>query len=210
MFKHYQIIFYLLQYLIMLMLLTSCCIHIDSSFYKNQLQDTWYQHYRIISNLNHYKIYGSCVYISKKTNKNMYTYFNFQQFNINHYQLSLINLFGITEIILDVHPNFTKLLDKQGKCYIGSNPETIFNKIFGIILPVNNFHQWIIGLPGNVDNFILNSKGYIYKLNFFNQKKHWIITYISYFNYKSLFLPKIIEIYNNNDFLKLKINNWIL
>ncbi|CUR53692.1 Outer-membrane lipoprotein LolB [Serratia symbiotica] len=197
-----------LQFHLSILTLTSCITMIPNDINNFYTLSQWNIHQKIIHQLKQYKAYGSFIYISK--NKKIYSRFFLQQYSPKNYRLIITNLLGDIEIDINVLENKIKLINYKNKYYY-YNAEKIFKKLTGITIPLNTLHQWIIGLPNESKKFIINNQ-YYFVNKFIYQKNNliWIINYLEYDHKIKPKLPKKIEILQNNEYIKIKINNWIL
>lgn len=190
-------------------LLTSCSSHTFFFHPKSLTYTDWKIHKRSISRIIHYQARGTFVYISGT--QKIYARFYFQQNNNRSYRLIIMNAFGNNAIDLTVKPFMVKILvNHKKKCYITYNPELILKSFIGMDIPIRNIQKWILGLPGDSTNFILNKRGYIKKINYTKKGISWLIEYKNYHNNMILPLPNNMNIYIYGKYIKLKIDNWSL
>lgn len=168
----------------------------------------WYIHRQVIMQLNQYQAHGSFTYLSNK--KIVYARFFLQQYSSEHYQLLLLNPLGGIELILDVQSHIVKLTDSQGKRYYSDKSEEIINKLIGMQIPLNNMRQWMLGLPGSSNEFILDDKFHIKKIIYQKDNLIWVVNYQNYISMTVPSLPSQISIKQGDQCIKLKINAWVI
>ncbi|CUX97241.1 lipoprotein insertase outer membrane protein LolB [Candidatus Hoaglandella endobia] len=209
MLEHYRAVFYFLP-LSSLLLLTACSVHTPSCTAKSQLYNNkWRSHQQSVVQLTRYQTRGAFAYLSSQ--QKVYARFNLQQTSTDRYRLLLINPLGSTEIDLKVQLGSAQLINKQGKHYVSDNPEVIIQKLTGMIIPLSELRQWLIGLPGDTTDFTLNSCGHLRTLTYNSKNgQSWRLIYLSYHNDTLPHLPANIELYQGDKRIKLKIDNWIL
>lgn len=166
----------------------------------------WYKNQKLIEYINYYQFTGTFIYFNNK--KKFFMKFSWKQFTSNNYHLFLINPFGMNEIKLYVKRNFVQLTDKKGKSYIGNDPEKIIFRLTGINIPIYNLQKWILGLPGNINEYELNSRFQLYQLYYKNNNQIWKITWKDYNEKLYPKLPSNIELISGNKRINIKIKNW--
>ncbi|WP_160142530.1 lipoprotein insertase outer membrane protein LolB [secondary endosymbiont of Heteropsylla cubana] len=187
-------------------MLGACSIHTTCLTRKDQIFSKWYLQKDSPSELSVYQICGEFSYFSGK--KKFYSRFHWKQSGYDCYCVTLINPFGITEMILHVQFGLAEFIDNQGKCYSSDNPELLIEKVFGISIPLKNLQKWIWGFSGDATNIRLNSLGYVERMNYSYNGRNWIIQYNSYHKDIIPILPHSIELYQGNNRIKLNIDTW--
>ncbi|MBS0032729.1 MAG: outer membrane lipoprotein LolB [Candidatus Baumannia cicadellinicola] len=173
---------------------------------ENNYNLKWHSHKYLVKKINHYRTNGLFAYLSR--NKITYANFNWQQISTNHYRLVLLNMIGNAKIDLHILPGLVKLIDFQGQSYLNEEALARIKILLGLDLPLNELHEWILGLPGQATNLTFNQQGYLHKISYHYHGQHWNITYKSYHEDKIPALPDCIEIRQDNNLIKLKMNEW--
>ncbi len=163
-------------------------------------------HQQKVHTLNQYKARGSFVYLFGK--KRIYARFFLQQYSPEYYSLLLTNPLGNIELGINVRPNLVQLTDHRGQVYFDNNPEKIIYRLSGIVIPLNNLREWILGLPGNCNEFILDNQGRLSKLTYKRGSLSWDVDYQEYSNTIIPSLPIRLILKQNNQYIKLTIDNW--
>lgn len=190
------------------LLLVSCSVHLPYFPDESQTLSEWHRHQRSVFALKHYETRGTFAYIS--TTQKVYARFNWQRISTDHYRLILINPLGNTEVDLNIQLGLTPLVKTKGKCYVNEELELMIQNLTSMSIPLNDLRQWIIGLPGNATDFTLNSRGYLYKLNYSYKGQEWTVTYKDYHNDTVPLLPLNLELCQGTNRIKLKIYSWSL
>ncbi|BAC24493.1 hemM [Wigglesworthia glossinidia endosymbiont of Glossina brevipalpis] len=128
----------------------------------------------------------------------------------DYYNLVLHHPFMGFEINFNIFPKFVEVIDNYGKKYIENDIESIFKKIIGFNIPLNDIQNLIIGNPKNITGIKYNIDGILYKAKYSSTKYEWNIEYIDYYKYIFSILPKKIKLFKNKCILIIKINRWIV
>lgn len=166
----------------------------------------WQQHQQQLQQLDQFQIRGSFAYISDK--QKVYARFFWQQYSPERYRLLLTNPLGSTELELMVQPGVTQLTDNQGKRYVSDNPEEMIGKLTGMDIPINSLRQWIVGLPGETKNFTLDDQYRLKQLTYTQDHQVWTVDYQEYNTQTRLALPSRLELKQDGQRIKLKMDNW--
>lgn len=200
----YKLLFIII--LLNLIFIFSCSLQNEYKYYSkhNTLESKWEKHKLDLMNINSYKINGSFIYRSSQ-NK-LYIPFYLQKINKNNYRLLLLNIFGTTEYEIYLNSNNIIHIIGNKDQYYNINLEKIIGKMIGIEISLNNLYSWIVGLPGDKTQYLLNQDDKLYKID--NDKYQVYIK--DYNNRLKPNLPKTIELKFGNKYIKLFINTWIL
>ncbi len=159
-----------------------------------------------LQNLTHYQTRGSFAYLANE--KKVYARFFWQQYAANNYKLLLLNPLGTTELELSVQPNITQITDSEGKKYISNNPEELIYKLTNMNIPLDNLKSWIIGLPGNAQNFELDKNYLLKSVSDKENGEIWQVNYQGYDTSMTPALPNRLELTQGKNRIKLKMDNW--
>ncbi|MGM1212485.1 lipoprotein insertase outer membrane protein LolB [Serratia marcescens] len=168
----------------------------------------WHAHEQAVQQLSTYQTRGSFAYLSDQ--KKVYARFFWQQFSPERYRLLLTNPLGSTEMDLNVQKNVVQLTDNQGKRYVSDNPEEMIRKLTGMAIPLNNLRQWMLGLPGEANDFALDDQYRLSKLTYQQGGQTWKVDYQGYSNEVQPTLPNRLELQQGEQRIKLKMDNWTL
>ncbi|CAL1329519.1 lipoprotein insertase outer membrane protein LolB [Candidatus Providencia siddallii] len=193
--------------IICLLLLSCTSVFNKNVFYKKNIK--WDIHKQNLLKLHNYQVRGSLIYSNDK-NK-IYSKFFFQrQFYPEKYQLFLMNPIGNVEIEFKFEDNFSFLNIKNKGVYVGDDVDYMLIKLIGISIPFNEFVLWLIGLPGSSIDFIFNENNLLKTMRFKKNNKQIEINYIKYNIIKIPYLPSVFELRQGNNFIKFKIDDWVL
>ncbi|RKS87603.1 outer membrane lipoprotein LolB [Orbus hercynius] len=169
-------------------------------------------HQAALSQLINYQATGSLSYITDSTK--YYGRFFINQISDNQYQLKLTTPVGTSIFSLTVTPYLAELTDRNGKKYTDENVERLVAKLTGMNIPFKSLHNWFKGVSDNPSKDILDSKGRLSKTMLMQDNQTWLMTITKYDTYsfanKTIDLPAVIELTNQQNQLKMTINNWKL
>ena len=168
----------------------------------------WRAHEQAVQQLEQYQTRGSFAYLSDQ--KKVYARFFWQQYSSDRYRLLLTNPLGSTELDLNVQKNVVQLTDNQGKRYVSDNAEEMIRKLTGMAIPLDNLRQWMLGLPGEANDFKLDDQYRLNSLTYQQGKQTWTVDYQDYNDSLQPQLPSRLELKQGDQRIKLKMDNWTL
>ncbi|MGO4744181.1 lipoprotein insertase outer membrane protein LolB [Serratia quinivorans] len=168
----------------------------------------WRAHEQAVQQLEQYQTRGSFAYLSDQ--KKVYARFFWQQYSADRYRLLLTNPLGSTELDLNVQKNVVQLTDNQGKRYVSDNAEEMIRKLTGMAIPLDNLRQWMLGLPGEANDFKLDDQYRLNSLTYQQGAQTWAVDYQDYDNSLQPQLPSRLELKQGDQRIKLKMDNWTL
>ncbi|WP_413515286.1 lipoprotein insertase outer membrane protein LolB [Serratia proteamaculans] len=168
----------------------------------------WRTHEQAVQQLDQYQTRGSFAYLSDQ--KKVYARFFWQQYSPDRYRLLLTNPLGSTELDLNVQKNVVQLTDNQGKRYVSDNAEEMIRKLTGMAIPLDNLRQWMLGLPGEANDFKLDDQYRLNSLTYQQGSQTWTVDYQDYNDSLKPQLPSRLELKQGDQRIKLKMDNWTL
>lgn len=168
----------------------------------------WLTHKKSLENLDEYQARGKFAYIT--ANKTTSANFAWYQRNQREYRLLLTTPFGNRVIELNVTPNLTQLTDDKNQIYINSDAQTLIYELTGMQIPLNNLHQWLIGLPGESTDYRLDKNYRLNQLDFTEDGLQWQVKYLGYSDKTQPELPADIELTQDGHRIKIRVSNWEL
>ncbi|MEI7189743.1 lipoprotein insertase outer membrane protein LolB [Dickeya dianthicola] len=186
-------------------LLTACTLTQPTLPGKKPTSPEWREHEQKVQNLTHYQTRGSFAYISDR--KKLYARFFWQQFSPQRYRLLLTSPLGSTELELQAGADSVQITDGQGKRYVGKDAQYMVQQLTGMAIPLDNLRQWMLGLPGDAQDFALDERALLRSVNYQQGDQHWSVSYQSYTN-DPLPLPQSLELTKGELRIKLKMDNW--
>ncbi|KAA9001908.1 lipoprotein localization protein LolB [Affinibrenneria salicis] len=189
-------------------LLTACTLTQPESPGQSPSSPEWKNHQQQVQKLTRYQIRGAFAYLSDS--KKLSARFFWQQSSPQHYRLMLINPLGSTELELRVQPDGVQVIDNQGKRYNGDDAQQMLLQLTGMSIPLQNLRQWMIGLPGDATHYALDDSYRLKSLNYRHDGQSWDVVYQSYSQSVTPSLPQNIELTQDGQRIKLKMDNWTL
>ncbi|AIR67883.1 MULTISPECIES: lipoprotein insertase outer membrane protein LolB [Dickeya] len=186
-------------------LLTACTLTQPTLPGKKPTSPEWREHEQKVQNLTNYQTRGSFAYISDR--KKLYARFFWQQFSPQRYRLLLTSPLGSTELELQAGANSVQITDGQGKRYVGKDAQYMVQQLTGMAIPLDNLRQWMLGLPGDAQDFALDERALLRSVNYQQGDQHWSVSYQSYTD-SPLPLPQSLELTQGEQRIKLKMDNW--
>lgn len=187
------------------LLLTACSLTQPSLPGKSPTSPQWLDHQQKVQNLSQYQTRGTFAYISDR--KRLVASFFWQQTAPQRYRLLLTNMLGGTELDLKSQPGSVQITDNQGRHYVGADAELMVRQLTGMSIPLDNLRQWMLGLPGDAQDFALDQNYLLRSLSYQQGDQRWNVAYQQYTT-GILPLPQSLELTQGEQRIKLKMDNW--
>lgn len=165
----------------------------------------WLQHQQTVNAINHYVAEGRLGYISKK--ERFSSSFQWQYLGVQHYRLYFSSLLSRSTLTIEKTANNTVIFDNKGNYYADKDIHQLLQDIIGFDFPVEQFPNWLKGLPGNTQNYVVNQQGLLSHFDYQWQNEIWQAKYINY-NQQSPKLPQNLFISSPDKTLKIQIKKW--
>lgn len=174
-------------------------------------QVNWQAHQTKLEQLDQYRLSGKLGYISPQQRQSM----NFQWIKSpDKTDLRLTNFLGQTVLHLTVDSHGAKVETYDDKVFTDPNPEVLITRLTGLVLPLKSLQDWIVGLPSNADDYILNTNNTLASLVKTLGGQRWLVTYTDYGEYpkgkETLPLPTKLKLVQNQTKLHIVITKWTL
>ncbi|MGK2946504.1 MAG: lipoprotein insertase outer membrane protein LolB [Candidatus Malihini olakiniferum] len=194
-----------LRLLLLASLLPTACTLTKSAVPKETPDERWLQHKQQVQQLSQYQTRGTFSYISdgKKLSANFF----WQESAPQRYRLLLTNPFGGKELEIRAQPERIEITDRQGKRYTGRDVEYMLSQLTGMRIPLINLSQWIIGLPGDAQQFTLDEHARLNTATLQQNVLTWEVKYLGYDNSVTPTMPNVLELTQVGQCIKLKMNN---
>ncbi|SFU32064.1 lipoprotein insertase outer membrane protein LolB [Xenorhabdus koppenhoeferi] len=189
-------------------LLTACTVTQPPAGTGSEDTPQWHAREQQLQKLEHYQTRGSFAYLAN--DKKVYARFFWQQYSSDNYKLLLLNPLGTTELELFVEPNMIQLTDSDGKKYLSNDPETLIYQLTDMNIPLDNLKSWIIGLPGDANNFQLDANYLLKSVSDRKSGEVWRVNYQGYDTSTIPALPNRLELTQGKNRIKLKMDNWTI
>jgi len=190
------------------LVLTACTVTAPKGPGKSPDSPQWRQHQQDVRNLNQYQTRGAFAYLSNS--QKVYARYFWQQTGQDNYRLLLTNPLGSTELELNARPGEVQLVDNKGQRYTDTDAEEMIGKLTGMPIPLNSLRQWILGLPGDATDYKLDSQYRLSELNYTQNGKTWKVVYGGYDDKTKPSMPSNMELTQDGQRIKLKMDNWIV
>lgn len=190
------------------LVLAACSLNAPKGPATSPTSPQWREHEAQVKQLDHYQTRGSFAYISDK--QKVYARFFWQQYNPNSYRLLLTNPLGSTEMELKVQSGIAQITNNEGKKYTSDNPDEMIQKLTGMSIPLANLRLWMLGLPGDENDFTLDSQYRLSKVNYSHNGLTGNVVYQSYSDDVMPSLPDRLELTQGDQRIKLKMDSWTL
>lgn len=192
---------------IVVFICVSCVHHQNFTLFEDKLVvHMWNNHKELISHILNYQAQGVIIYMINNYRK-MYLPFIWTKENDN-FHIKLFNVFGLTVISISVENGVVSILNHTP--HQNNDLKNEIQKWF--MMDINYFlgqlQQWFLGLPNSNSEYDLNSIGYLSHINYCYQNKKISIYYRHYHTNHIPMLPKILDIYCDQYYIRLIINNW--
>ncbi|MFT8210022.1 MAG: lipoprotein insertase outer membrane protein LolB [Symbiopectobacterium sp.] len=188
------------------LLLTACTLTKPSGPSATPDSPAWLQHKQQVQQLSQYQTRGAFAYLSDS--KKLSANFFWQESSPQRYRLLLTNPFGGTELELRAQPDGIQITDGQGKRYTGKDAEYMLSKLTGMRIPLTNLRQWMIGLPGDAQQFTLDEHARLNTATLAQNGLTWEVKYLGYDGSVTPTMPNALELTQGEQRIKLKMNNW--
>lgn len=165
----------------------------------------WLQHQQAVNAINHYAAEGQLGYISKE--ERFSSSFQWQYLGEQHYHLYFSSLLSRSTLTIEKTANNTVIFDNKGNYYADKDIHQLLQDIIGFDFPVEQFPNWLKGLPGNTQNYVVNQQGLLSHFDYQWQNEIWQAKYVNY-NQQSPKLPQNLFISSPDKTLKIQIKKW--
>lgn len=188
------------------LLLTACTLTKPAGPGATPDAPAWRQHQQQVQQLNQYQTRGAFAYLSDS--KKLSANFFWQESSAQRYRLLLTNPFGGTELELRAQPEGIQITDGQGKRYVGKDAENMLFQLTGMRIPLTNLRQWMIGLPGDAQQFTLDEHALLNTATLQQNGQTWEVKYLGYDTSVTPPMPNALELTQGGQRIKLKMNSW--
>ncbi len=123
------------------------------------------------------------------------------------YRLRLTGPWGQGGAVLEVGEGEAVLDAGEGRRYRGRSARALLASVYGWDIPVAGLRYWLVGLPGEGDDYSLDRFGRLERVRW----RGWQITYASYGRIEDVSLPTDIRVSRGaNTEVKVVIDEWSL
>ncbi|VFP83171.1 lipoprotein insertase outer membrane protein LolB [Candidatus Erwinia haradaeae] len=188
-------------------LLTACSQYpAQNPIDRQKITSLWPIHEKLVQQITHYQTHGTLSGFSG--HHKIFIRFYWQQTSPYHYKLIFINPLGATELQLIQEGAIVQIMTQKAKYVISEkHAEQVIYKLTGMHISLENFRQWIMGLPGNSTDFKLYEQHLLRRVYFNDVSKRLYIVYLAYKKEFGLpLMPTRIEVHQDKKYIQLKID----
>ncbi|WHL24778.1 MAG: lipoprotein insertase outer membrane protein LolB [Candidatus Blochmannia vicinus] len=184
----------------------SCVHHRNFSLHEDKLVAyMWNNHKELISHMLNYQAQGAIIYMINNQRKG-YIPFIWTKDNDNCH-IKLFNVFGLTIISISVENGVVSIFSN-----ISSQNNNLKNEVQKWFVDISYFleqlQKWLLGLPNSNSEYNLNSIGCLSHINYCYNNKNISIHYRYYHTNSIPILPKVLDVYYDQYYIRVIINNW--
>ena len=188
--------------LFLMVCLLEGCTHTPNSTSSNV---SWQTHLQQLNVLDAWSFRGKVAVITPEDRHSLNIYW--QQLG-DEFHITLTTFIGGTILELNKTKQFTEIIDSKGQHYYGEDTESLIKDLSGLVIPVQALQQWIKGNPTDA-NYLLNNNNQVLSLSGIDYKNiPWEITYSQYMPIKNIYLPKKVNLKQQDMRLKFAISEW--
>ena len=185
------------------LLSVSACATLDAPSKSATSRDsTWQLRHQQLAGLNYWHIDGR---IGVKTRDDGGTISLRWTQDGSNYEIRLFGAFGKGIAVLKGDADSATLETAEGEILEADDAETLFAHQFGWWIPVKSLQQWVLGLPGDVDEYRLDEQARLESL----RHGPWELQVLAYTQPDKLELPKRIKLQTADLSLRLAVDGWL-
>lgn len=171
----------------------------------------WQSHQARLASIDQFRLSGKMGYISPEQRES----FNFQwQKQAGSSQLRLTNFLGQTILNLTISPQGARVETYDDQVYSADNAEQLVWQLTGLDIPIALLQDWILGLPSQADDYVLNNSNTLQSLDKNAGDRSWHVDYARYREYpwqsSALPLPDKLKLTQNQTSINMVISKWTL
>lgn len=168
----------------------------------------WKQHVTQLKQIRSYNVTGQFGYISKQPKERFSSQFEWQYQDATHFNFELSSNLSSKSLKLQRTPSGLIISDSEGNQRRESDINGLMEEIIGTSFPIDQFGDWLKGLPSNDSDYVVNEKRQLSQFNYTVNGEVWKASYVQYHEDRTPNLPKLIVLENGNQTLKILVNEW--
>ncbi|MDG2954675.1 lipoprotein insertase outer membrane protein LolB [Bisgaard Taxon 10/6] len=169
---------------------------------------TWQQHLSQIKRIQRYSAQGQIGYISAQ--ERFSSRFEWQYQNPQNYTLKLYSTISTTSLEMQRHPSGMTISDNKGNRRSEADAKMLIREIVGMEVPLEQLATWLKGQPDEQADYQVGENHYLAGFSYPVDGVTWTADYLVYHQDLNPALPQDILLKNNNQTLKIRIENWML
>ncbi len=124
--------------------------------------------------------------------------------------IRLINVIGKTLLAVEKTDQRTIVTDMDGHRHVGHDINRMTYQLTGLMLPIEELQDWILGLPSGADQYTLNEQQRLAALTLNAQGQVWRMEVNSYNYALTPALPSKLTLENDDQRIIVLLNQWEL
>ncbi|MDP8032731.1 lipoprotein insertase outer membrane protein LolB [Pasteurella atlantica] len=161
-----------------------------------------------LKKIKSYQTKGQFGYISTQPKERFSSLFNWKYQDTQHFNFILSSSLSSQSLSLNRHPQGLTISDNKGRTRTGKDTNQLIKNMVGFSFPIEQFGDWLKGLPSATSDYIVNEKRQLSQFNYALNGQRWQVSYVAYHEDKQPNLPKLIILQNSQQTLKIRIDNW--
>ncbi|PVX31729.1 outer membrane lipoprotein LolB [Pasteurella langaaensis DSM 22999] len=166
---------------------------------------TWQQHLAQLKQINRYSANGQLGYIS--ATERFSSRFEWQYQNAHHYTLKLYSTISTTSLVMQMTDAGMTISDNKGNQRSERDAKMLVREIVGMDVPLEQFASWLKGQPNEQADYNVGENHYLANFSYPVDGVIWTADYLVYHPTQPA-LPKDILLKNNQQTLKIRVDNW--
>ncbi|EHH1180726.1 lipoprotein insertase outer membrane protein LolB [Vibrio vulnificus] len=171
----------------------------------------WQSHQAKLSQIQSFQAVGKLGYISPEQRQNLNFYWKHSPAQSN---LRFTTFLGQTALNLTMTPQGARVETYDDQILTAKNATALVQQLTGLVIPVEQLSDWIIGLPNGADDFQLNEQNTLGSLEKELNFQRWHIAYTQYrdveFHQQVVPLPAKLSLTQQDIKLNIVVSKWTL
>ncbi|PHI41250.1 outer membrane lipoprotein LolB [Actinobacillus succinogenes] len=169
---------------------------------------SWQQHLSLLKQIKAYSAQGQIGYISSQ--ERFSSRFEWQYQNPQNYTLKLYSTISTTSLEMQRHPSGMTISDNKGNQRSEADAKMLIREIVGMEVPLERLATWLKGQPDEHADYQVGENHYLAGFSYPIDGVVWTADYLVYHQDRTPALPRDILLKNNNQTLKIRVENWML
>lgn len=166
----------------------------------------WQAHLAQLQQIKAYVARGQFGYISPE--ERFSSHFDWQYKAPTDFGLVLSSNLSSKSLKLQRNKAGLTISDSEGNVRTESDISALMEEIIGVSFPIDQFAYWLKGQPEKGSNYILNDQRLLAEFDYPIKGSVWKASFVEYDQTRSPTLPKLIVLVNNQQTLKIRIDEW--
>lgn len=167
---------------------------------------TWQQNLVKIKQIQGYSARGQLGYISEK--ERFSSRFEWQYNNPQNYILKLYSTISSTSMVIQMHNSGMTISDNKGNQRSETDAKMLLREIIGMDVPLEQLAYWLKGQPDERADYQVGENHYLAGFSYPVDGSVWTADYLHFHTELLPSLPKDILLKNQDQTLKIRVDNW--